>query len=1214
MNRNNGMLAGMLVALTLVGVSTRPTKSSENPNTGEAKRSPSPTAPTAPGADKSVPATPCLEMAKRLRRFVTDPAVPIDSWRLPQSCYQSIESRAKTPPMQALPDVHFAIALVPDPVSTHLSLLFDRIVESTQQAVQDNNYSYDASWFPWETADKQPSDSQTADELQTIQQNQPGVMVFRKALHSSGQPYGGGLVIFLVGEQPTGGIRDEQFENALAWIARLGGLKDNEALHILGPTFSGSLPSLQRVLERSFGSGKEGRRIYVSSGTVSSMTGLRWFRNWIETNRPGSYFRSAVESDSLMVDRFCQYLANQGYGVNHIALLSEDETAFGRATRDPKAKKSEHPCDGAIDLYYPRDIASLRSAYEQQSVLSAAKPSSEGNAPSTTLRGDLSEPSTSNHDTVRTYAGQLTALAQEAILLDIVNRLSEKQIQFIVLRSTSSLDQIFLGEFLRRSYPEGRVVIDGADLLFNRGTDGKSLGGVMMLTPYPLMTGEQDWTSSLLNKRTGGYRTFGAGAAEAVYIAARELFRDPELESEVPIHDYAPPAWAVESSDDQAESQRPATWIGVIGRRRFWPLAVLNSSTMGDSALKGTLPPSLARGDGLRISQGETSPLHFPTVMWAFLLACGAWTWCYVYFCGNGSIMGSPRALAYFAPTDRRQHSALVALGSLLLAMLAVTVATASGIFSLLFGANPFRPGTHAPLAAGVIFLSFAGALIAYVRSCGIPALSASAVPLKNTKPWRGVVARIALLGLIAYCAVQGSLLLHLTRANRIPVYWRSVNLFSGVSPLLPEVLLLIGAYLWFWCGLRGLAHFGEDRPLLPKLTDLPESDAHKSRMPMFSWERAGVSTENEALPLTGEYIVRLVAIFGVTTGVSAIALQGIWVRTLGERAFGSLIFFWICLSVSVVFADGIQTWRTWNELRQLLVYLDRLPLRRTLRSLKGLAWGSIWKMSGNVFEERYRVISFQVESLRHLNNTVSDWAPDNERDCARKSTVALKASQCLTRLKDFAEWYVNLEKSKPVANLKHLRAFQEELAATAGAVMTNILLPAWEKEKTSLIFGRAQADGTAGEGGKVDIAISTDALSPQVRAAEEFFVLPYLAFIQNILGRLRTIALGSLWLFIGATLAVSSYPFDPLNVLGVIFLTVFIGFGGVTVLVYSQMSRDATLSHITNTKPGELGFDFWVKLLGFGLGPLIGLLTTLFPSITDFAFSWLQPSVAALK
>jgi hypothetical protein len=126
--------------------------------------------------------------------------------------------------------------------------------------------------------------------------------------------------------------------------------------------------------------------------------------------------------------------------------------------------------------------------------------------------------------------------------------------------------------------------------------------------------------------------------------------------------------------------------------------------------------------------------------------------------------------------------------------------------------------------------------------------------------------------------------------------------------------------------------------------------------------------------------------------------------------------------------------------------------------------------------------------------------------------------------------------------------------------------------------------------------------------------LLPYLAFIQNSLGRIRTIALGTLWLFVSATFAISSYPFDPLNVLGGIFLTVFVVVGGLMVVVYSQMCRDATLSHITNTRPGELGWDFWVRLLGFGIGPVIGLLTTLFPSISDFVFSWLQPSVQALK
>jgi hypothetical protein len=31
-------------------------------------------------------------------------------------------------------------------------------------------------------------------------------------------------------------------------------------------------------------------------------------------------------------------------------------------------------------------------------------------------------------------------------------------------------------------------------------------------------------------------------------------------------------------------------------------------------------------------------------------------------------------------------------------------------------------------------------------------------------------------------------------------------------------------------------------------------------------------------------------------------------------------------------------------------------------------------------------------------------------------------------------------------------------------------------------------------------------------------------------------------------------------------------------------------------------------------VGPLLGLLTTLFPSITDFVVSWLQPSTQAIK
>ena len=187
-----------------------------------------------------------------------------------------------------------------------------------------------------------------------------------------------------------------------------------------------------------------------------------------------------------------------------MAIISEDETAFGRTEKDEVSEKEnqdEH-CDHygrkrPIYLYYPRDIATLRSAYERQSIFNTGKQQSNESSASTTLRGDLSEPNSSDHDTVRSYGGELTPLAQESVLLSITNILKEKRIEFVLLRSTNSLDQIFLTQFFRRAYPAARIVIDGADLLFPRGAEGTSLRGVMTLSTYPLLTWQQDWTTSL---------------------------------------------------------------------------------------------------------------------------------------------------------------------------------------------------------------------------------------------------------------------------------------------------------------------------------------------------------------------------------------------------------------------------------------------------------------------------------------------------------------------------------------------------------------------------------------------------------------------------------------------------------------------------------------------------------------------------------------------
>ena len=229
--------------------------------------------------------------------------------------------------------------------------------------------------------------------------------------------------------------------------------------------------------------------------------------------------------------------------------------------------------------------------------------------------------------------------------------------------------------------------------------------------------------------------------------------------------------------------------------------------------------------------------------------------------------------------------------------------------------------------------------------------------------------------------------------------------------------------------------------------------------------------------------------------------------------------------------------------------------------------------------------------------------------------------TQCEKLGREFATWYVDLLNDEirtegKESNLRPLTDFQEMLAATAGCILKHVIMPAWQTETESLILCHVPSDKDKEKstGKDKDDDKAGSCLSPHVRAAEEFVVLPYLGFTQNILGRVRTIAFSIVSLFVAATLGVSCYPFDPLPVIGAVFLILFALVGSSMIFAYSEMSKDATLSHIANTNPGELGMEFWIKMAAFGIGPLIGLLTTLFPSMTDFVVSFLQPGAQAIK
>ena len=990
----------------------------------------------------------------------------------------------------------------------------------------------------------------------------------------------------------------------------------------------------------------------------------------------------------MVLERYCRYLAIQGYGPDAIAVLSEDETAYGNAPTDASVPGGPSSClndGGALRLYYPRDISALRTAYQTNSIFSTPAPQQPSDIGRGRLPSDLADPEGIDHDTIKSYAGSQTPASQEAYLLSVVDAMRDQHIKYVVLRSTNPLDELFLAQYLRRAYPDARIVIDGSDRRFEQDRSSTGIGGTMSLSTYPLLENVRDWTARV----RPGHREFNSDLSEGTYIAFRLLLRSPALYVKdednpkdpgactfgrdpdkppkdlaarhlppltegcrtlvPPIPDYGAPWWMVSDGDS---SERPATWLSVLGRDGYWPIAALNENTIKKASY----------------AKHPAYDLPVPSSMlwvWLPLLAVfiGFHTWC----CGWASCTAKPDFLAHFANPGGRRHTQLVVLGSIFVAMLPLLVGEGCGVFA----SDMFSRWNFGRWLVGLVVIIewLVAAACGILNVCRLKQLGGrekKGSPI--TYAFRASSLATVLFILIFPIALP---LFFLKADDEFFVYYRSMNILSGVSPIVPLLALALGMYGWFWYSLHGLALFGADRCRLPKRADLNIPDPEHgnkvlSVLPMFSQEDAAMRIETGATPLTHKStvlgalirfwhawhnlalfvpdrcrlpnkavlnipdpehqnkVLRVLRMMRKGTILRALILLTVgfvgllvivylfqWeipVRSLAPEYYA--IIFLVCLSFSVclMFVEACQLLKTWRRLRELLTFLDRLPLRRTFAAMHGFSWGSVWGMSGNVLDVRYKLLSLQIECLRHTRaalDALRKIASAEERKC----TAAIEETQKSGAA--FAVWYAAHYWDPDAGDFGSLTDFQVSAAKTAATLLVYLLLPEWKREIRSLNLGDPKQSN---EDKDARHHLPPPSENPLIRNAEEFVCLAYLGFVQNILGRIRTMVMSILLLFVAATVAISSYPFDPREPLAEVMLAIFLALGAVILYVYAQMHRDATLSYVTDTNPGELGADFWLKIASVGIAPLLGLLTTLFPSIADFIFSWLQPSLQLLK
>ncbi len=1206
---------------------------------------------------------------------------------------------------------NFIIAIVPDPVHTHLALYFDRTIDTIEEALQDDGWLFYRAIVPWDQeAHPQPDDYTlrlNAKQYQESREQLPGIMLFSTSASVDGDPntrkdtpkddaLKDPLAVMLVGESPTGGVNKDQFLNAIERIRQLtrtkekGEIKKSEIkLKILGPTFSGSLYSLKKLL--TCGQDTQGdipcfASATILSGAITGREAVEHFGYAVknfqahEKDRPlKTTFDTLQETDEVMLQRFIEFIAGKSYGdrnydVRRIAELSEDETAYGSFRHSalsgyppesgyckpyPPAPKSTAPSQNPtqsclfLKLYFPREISQLRAAYQDN-------PGSAGateRLPFQNLPHNFGI--TGDDDTVASFSQKQTPLSQEAVLLSIVAELRKHAIQFVVLNATDPLDTLFLSHYLRSAYPQGRIVTMGADMLFPREVEDTTLHGILALSTYSVSPSANHQFYQLW--QSGAERMFPSSFDVGTYNALHSLMtaevtpppdncdhsirkndctdrlrsilpqdknskEDTSKEIYLYLIQYG---WRERGNEGFALYNAPPVRLSALGHDGYWLVANLGPVNLGpDEKKTHTVPTLLPEVVGAPPREITTTPLdQFSSApaplevpdSWIVIevsaLALAAGFCISVWF---SSVRSPWQQLAQFAPTMYKIRVWLIASAGLLL------------IYVLLILLWPFFHGHHdwvianalrhqAILLSGIcvvftvtlVDISQRSRLYAVMVKRGRDGRRMLVWPDLRERPV--VLAFVAASMFIAYFTfVRPEHPEENLAGLRHFAVLRAIQLTSGLSPALP-ILFLLGACLW-WANhiLAGWILLDDRCPLLPSSPEIKSRIAQKGEI---------AQDLRNALQPGFSSITHYLVLLGIALGV--LLLTGVTltpIRTIESPRFdrSQLLPFLVIASAGLI-GTTLRLWTIWFRTRRLLVALDSTPLRRGFQRLEGFTWKPIWKFGGvGALSEYQRLLARQSEALQTAANMSQELTNSKkEIDKAMEGTI--------DAAKTAGEHHYPTSSGKSEGRVQdkvkaYLRALfsAQRWAASRDAEHKLIHQFGRYQSLVSLAAGNALVDlehGWKQEGEERKRKREQETFEElRVRAYERFVSLVYVSFLLVVLARMRTLIMAISGMYILILLALTLYPFEPRPSIQ-IYLVVMLAFIVIVVgLVFAQIHRDATLSHITDTKPGELGGDFYLRMASFIALPLFTFFASQFPEIGRFFYSWLEPALQALN
>lgn len=336
------------------------------------------------------------------------------------------------------------------------------------------------------------------------------------------------------------------------------------------------------------------------------------------------------------------------------------------------------------------------------------------------------------------------------------------------------------------------------------------------------------------------------------------------------------------------------------------------------------------------------------------------------------------------------------------------------------------------------------------------------------------------------------------------------------------------------------------------------------------------------------------------TIGALAFILTLRGLQTSYLRSFEGRVYDWaFSLAISglstVLFVTCWHFYRCWKLLRIILVQLETHQIRGDFSALPAdHSWSPIWETSPR--KRSYLLLTRAIDCLNALI------AQAGQRSWPAIPAEADKAKERVSVI------LKNVAKGQRENAADHANA-QESLAKVTNRLITNLQahwnLGSSEIEENAI--NRPRTEKVARTTG-----YEFEAARPIAYQAE-FVALRYLAFIRYVMLQLRNLLSFISAGFMALAFSLMCYPFQGEHLIGWDLTVIFCVIAVIVIIVFTQMETDATLSRITDTNAGKLGFDFFHRVLSYGTLPVLTVLASHFNGVGQLLFSWIQPALKGL-